>query len=273
MAKDSGSRGMRDEMHVGPDPRKTRHLVPLKELGKFKVADGDPDVRGWDVFTSTGREIGKVEDLLVDVDSGDVVMLDVDLRRNDRHTLAPIRATWVDRGAKRVVVDADEVRDALDDLPSFVRGTSATDEDVDRFDERYGRVYGRHQDDREYRVRHGDDELRFGRRADDMDEERLRAAEERRERQEELAEEAAERDRKERQRFVERHARREEEDSYRVKDAEGQERSVHYPERSQDEVIVERRPYVEEVVVRRRLADESELTDRDSSRVEGDRRP
>lgn len=160
------TRGLRDEANVGPDPRRTRHLVPLKDLGKFKVADGEPDIRGWSAFTSTGREIGRVDELLVDTDSNEVVMLDIDLRRDDRHTLAPLRAAWVDHAARRVVIGADELSDA--DLPTLGRTAAATDADLRDFDDRYERAYGRyHDDDRELRVRHADDELRFGRRADD----------------------------------------------------------------------------------------------------------
>ena len=165
MAKHSTPRGMRDEANVGPDPRQARHLVPLKELGKFTVAADDPDIRGWTAFTSTGREIGRIDELLVDTTTNEVVMLDIDLRRDDRHTLAPLRAAWIDHAARRVVIDARELGDA--DLPSLSRKAALTDDDVRQFDEGYGRAYAAYPDDRELRVRHADDELRFGRRADD----------------------------------------------------------------------------------------------------------
>ena len=88
--KTARSRGMRDEAGVGPNPRDARRLVPMRELGDYKLVDGEPDIRGWNVYTATGRELGDVQDLLVDPDMGEVVMLDVDLKRDDRHTLAPI---------------------------------------------------------------------------------------------------------------------------------------------------------------------------------------
>lgn len=248
MARKTGTRGIRDEMNVGPDPRNTRHLVPMKELRKFEVADGDPDVRGWDVYTSTGREIGEVEDLLVDVDTGNVVMLDVDLRGQNRHTLAPIRAAWIDRGTRRVVVDAGEIRDGLDELPTFGRSASVTDDEIDRFDERYTRAYGRHIDDNEYRLRHGDDELRFGRRRSELDNdaERALAAERERSRDEVDRETPVGRTR-----YVEREAAPDT-DRYQFEDREGR---VRYADSQQEEVI-ERHPYVEEIVVRRRLVDD-----------------
>lgn len=270
MARKPDSRGMRDEMNVGPDPRQARHLKPLKELGKLKVADGEPDVRGWDVYTSTGREIGVVDDLLVDTDAGEVVMLDVDLKRNDRHTLAPVRAAWIDHSTHRVIIDAAEVKDP-DELPSFSRSARMTDEDVSSFDERYGRVYGAAEDDREYRVRHGDEELRFRQRAQELD-----APVERRAAEADVAPVAPpvaqpvaqpepRPDVPRRSRWVERHPL-EEPDRYRAE--ETGEGLVHYRRREDrpfradqgsdvDEVVVERRPFVEEVVVRRRAADEA----------------
>jgi hypothetical protein len=267
---------MRDEANVGPDPRQARHLVPLKELGKFTVAADDPDIRGWTAFTSTGREIGRIDELLVDTATNEVVMLDIDLRRDDRHTLAPLRAAWIDHAARRVVVDARELGDA--DLPSLSRKAPLTDDDVRQFDEGYGRAYAAYPDDRELRVRHADDELRFGRRAHDrlaggtpgrdrdrdgVDDRVERAAEgaaarppdrdrdRDRDGVDDRVEAAARPDAPPYRPSVERH--RPDPDGYRVADVG--ERSIRVPRRT-DEMIVERRPFVEEVVVRRRAADD-----------------
>jgi len=162
-------RGMRDEANVGPDPRTARNLIPLRELKDFKVADGEPDIRGWHVFSSTGRELGVVQDLLVDTSANEVVMLDIDLRRNDRHTLAPIRAAWIDRRYERVVIDSKAL-DVEDLVPALPRRGAMTDDDVRVFDERYQKAYGDrgYDPDREYRVRREGDELRFGRRSADL---------------------------------------------------------------------------------------------------------
>ena len=43
--------------------------VPLSELKDFKVADGAPDVRGWDVIADGGRKVGEVKELLVSAGS------------------------------------------------------------------------------------------------------------------------------------------------------------------------------------------------------------
>ncbi len=243
--KDRNKRGVRDQAGVGPEPRETRHLTPMKELKKFRVASGEPDVRGWTVYTSNGRELGKVEDLLVDTSRGEVVMLDVDLRESDRHTLAPIRAAWVDRDAKRVVLDGAQF-DAEEEIPSLRRG-QLSDEDTRSFRDRYVRAYGaRGFGDDEYRVGRDDSEVRFGRRRDD----RADAAEDEYE--------------------IERV--RPEERTARAADA-GEERDdwsdVRYPSRGSDEQVIERRPVVvEETVVRRRVLGGDEADERS-----GERRP
>lgn len=163
MARTEKPRGLRDEANVGPDPRRARELRPLKDL-KWKVADGEPDIRGWAVYASTGRELGIVDELLVDAEAGEVVMLDIDLKRDDRHTLAPLRAAWIDRPAKRVVVDARELG-AEETLPALPRAGALSDDEVTRFNDGYVRAYGDrgYEADRQYRLRRGDDELRFGR--------------------------------------------------------------------------------------------------------------
>lgn len=170
MARQDHTRGLRDEANVGPDPRAARELRRLSEL-RFKVADGEPDIRGWSVYASSGRELGRVDDLLVDVEAGEVVMLDVDLRRDDRHAYAPIRAAWVDHGTRRVVLDVRSVEgmtDRDDLLPTLPRRAALTDDEVDRFDAGYARAYGDRglERDHAWRLRHGEDELRFGRPAD-----------------------------------------------------------------------------------------------------------
>ena len=251
------TRGLRDEANVGPDPRRTRHLIPMRELGKFKVADGEPDIRGWTAFTSAGREIGRVDELLVDTDTNEVVMLDIDLRRDDRHTLAPLRAAWVDHATRRVVIGAEELSDA--DLPTLGRQTAPTDADVRDFDDRYDRAYGRYHedDDRELRVRHADEELRFGRRPEvrDAHDRPLDAGLDRTADRDALRDATpADRlaDAPARSRFVERH-RVDDTERYRV--ADRGEREVRFPR--QEERALDRRPLADDVVVRRRDADES----------------
>ena len=158
-------RGLRDEAGVGPDPGAAVNLVPLRDLKDYKVADGEPDIRGWNVYTSAGREIGDIDDLLVDTDTNEVVLVDVDLKRNDRHTLAPIRAAWIDRPHRRVVLNSAQLAND-DDVPDFSRSDRPLDdESVSRFNERYARAYGEsgYDSERDFRVRHANDELRIRR--------------------------------------------------------------------------------------------------------------
>jgi sporulation protein YlmC with PRC-barrel domain len=156
---------MRDEAGVGPNPREARRLNAMKDLHNYKVVDGEPDIRGWNVYTATGRELGDVEDLLVDTELGEVVMVDIDLKRDDRHTLAPIKAAWIDREHRRVVLNTS-MFDVEDDIPALHRRTKPLETDsVRRFNERYERAYGADgwDRDRDITIRHANDDLRISR--------------------------------------------------------------------------------------------------------------
>jgi sporulation protein YlmC with PRC-barrel domain len=168
-SKKTVSRGMRDEAGVGPNPRDARRLTSMKDLDDYKVAEGEPDIRGWNVYTATGRELGDVEDLLVDVDLGEVVMLDIDLKRNDRHTLAPIKAAWIDRDNRRVVLNTT-MFDADEAIPALGRRNEPVEsESVRQFNERYERAYGADgwDRDRDITIRRANDDLVISR-SDDL---------------------------------------------------------------------------------------------------------
>ena len=87
-------------------------VVPLDQLDDFRVAEGDPDVRGWEVIGADGRKIGEVDNLLVDTDAMKVRYLDVDLDDDllesgeDRHILIPIGYARLDEEEDRVSVDS-----------------------------------------------------------------------------------------------------------------------------------------------------------------------
>jgi len=95
-----------DQAGTGPDPRLSRHLMPLRETKRYRLAKGEADIRGWSVFTSSGQEVGRVGDLLVDPSMGEVVMFDVNRGDTGDQTIAPLRAAWIDRETKRVIIDA-----------------------------------------------------------------------------------------------------------------------------------------------------------------------
>jgi uncharacterized protein (TIGR02271 family) len=70
-------------------------IVPLGEAGDFEIAEGYPDVRGWDVTDRDGKKVGQVHELLIDTAEMRVRYLDVALDRafasagGDRHVLIP----------------------------------------------------------------------------------------------------------------------------------------------------------------------------------------
>ena len=250
MPKDRNARELRDQAGVGPDARQVRHLRPLSEMKKVRIASGEPDIRGWSVYTSTGREVGEVQDLLIDPSIGQVVMLDIDVDGAERRSLAPIRAAWVDRDHNRVVLDAAQIRDD-ETFPSLAR-SQTTDEDWDRFDDDYRRTYGTHgfDDTSDWELRHADDNVRFGRRRAEADRERERAVRDVDDeyRVERLRAAAIEREREQREREL-----RERE----LREAELNE--VHYDERA---LQADRPVVIEEHVVRRRVVDQDEVDKR-----------
>ncbi|MGJ8593858.1 MAG: PRC-barrel domain-containing protein [Aquaticitalea sp.] len=59
-----------------------KHLYNLDELSDYKVADGYPNVKGWDVKDIDNRVIGKVDNLLVNKEAQRVVYLDVEVDKS-----------------------------------------------------------------------------------------------------------------------------------------------------------------------------------------------
>jgi sporulation protein YlmC with PRC-barrel domain len=103
-----------DQAGTGPDPRLSRHLMPLREAKRFRLGKGEADIRGWSVFTSSGQEVGRVGDLLVDPSIGEVVMFDVNRGDTGDQTIAPLRAAWIDRESKRVILDNAQLTPTAD---------------------------------------------------------------------------------------------------------------------------------------------------------------
>ena len=98
----------RDAAGIGPEPRRSG-LFPLSELKKFRIARGEPDIRGWEVRTLNGRNVGEVDDLLVDPESGEVVFMEVGMNNSDRHIELSLRHAQLDRERKHVIVDSGDV--------------------------------------------------------------------------------------------------------------------------------------------------------------------
>lgn len=141
-----------------------RGVVPLKELKDYTVAKGDPDVRGWNVYSNDGRKLGEVDDLLVDTSAMKVRYLDVDLDhdlisavreakdeavgRGDRdHVLIPIGTAQLDVKDDRVIVDL--LHTLVGGLPAYDHGQLNRDYETSlrqRFDRDYRHDPARDQD-------------------------------------------------------------------------------------------------------------------------------
>jgi hypothetical protein len=109
MADSDRDRLRRDAAGVGPYARDAEHLVRLTDMDGWNVAEGEPDIRSWEVRTVGGRELGKVKDLLIDADAGEVVMMDVVVTGTDQHALVPLRAIEIDRRARVVRMDSSDL--------------------------------------------------------------------------------------------------------------------------------------------------------------------
>jgi sporulation protein YlmC with PRC-barrel domain len=101
-----------DNAGIGPEPGRADRLHRLSDSHHFRIASGEPDIRGWEVRTLSGSHLGEVEDLLIDPHRGEVVMLDVDLNDSPDRINLPIRGVQLDRGRRCVIVDSGDIRDA-----------------------------------------------------------------------------------------------------------------------------------------------------------------
>ncbi|MDQ3997005.1 MAG: DUF2382 domain-containing protein [Gemmatimonadota bacterium] len=77
-------------------------VAPLSQLNDYEIADGYPDIRGWEVKEGGGKKVGDVHELLIDTSELRVRYLDVELDRavagagGDRHVLIPVGNVTLD---------------------------------------------------------------------------------------------------------------------------------------------------------------------------------
>jgi hypothetical protein len=101
-------------------------IAPLSELKDFQVAEGYRDIRGWRVDSADGKEVGKVRDLLVDLDGMRTRYLEVRLdsaiaaSHGDRDVLIPIGTARIAEKGDVVVVPLNSDRVTL--LPPYDHG-------------------------------------------------------------------------------------------------------------------------------------------------------
>ena len=106
-------------------------LAHLDDLDDFKVADGEPDIRGWSVRTRDDREIGEVKDLLVDCGAMKVRYMEVELDGKaldldeDRHVLVPIGAARLNDDDDVVMLSGQAVE--MLGLPAYRREAMSPD--------------------------------------------------------------------------------------------------------------------------------------------------
>jgi photosynthetic reaction center H subunit len=127
-------------------------LVHTKDIKDFKVPEGQPDIRGWDVRTADGTKLGKVADLLVDTGASRVryleIAVDKDVAKGTGrdYALIPVGTARLDDEHDDVIVNFSSTdlagapaydrnrfsRDYETSLRSFVRTRSRTDSTADR---------------------------------------------------------------------------------------------------------------------------------------------
>ncbi|HEX6576318.1 MAG TPA: PRC-barrel domain-containing protein [Gemmatimonadaceae bacterium] len=107
-------------------------LTRLEELKGFQVAEGDHDIRGWEVRTPDGNKIGKVEELIVDPAERRVRYMEVKVDHkalgfdNDRHILVPIGAARIKEDGKDVLIERLPAQ-GLAGAPPYTRGPITRD--------------------------------------------------------------------------------------------------------------------------------------------------
>ena len=108
----------------------------LVELGgsDYKVADGNPNIKNWDVKDGTGRIFGKVDELIFNPASRKVRYMVLDLKGNEfslrsRHVLIPIGKATLHEKDDDVILSGVRA-EQLDGLPEYEKGKeiSATTE-------------------------------------------------------------------------------------------------------------------------------------------------
>lgn len=103
-------------------------ITPLSGLDDYEVADGYPEVRGWEVRDAADRSIGYVYDLLVDVSALRVRYLDVELAPRfatteaDRRVLIPMENVDLDGTGNQVVLPAVHLAEVRGLVPYARRG-------------------------------------------------------------------------------------------------------------------------------------------------------
>ena len=96
----------------------THRLEPFSTMVDCHLAEGTPDIRGWEVTSPTSVHLGIVNDLLVDLASLRVRYLDIvlDTSTQPARVLLPIGKVWINDALDEIVVPASP---SLETLPAY----------------------------------------------------------------------------------------------------------------------------------------------------------
>jgi uncharacterized protein (TIGR02271 family) len=106
-------------------------LTRMSETKDFEVAKDDPDIRGWEVSTANGQDVGRVTDLIVDPAAMKVRQIEVALSgsafkgQSGRKVIVPVASADLDRSGKTVILHGLTM-EQLSAMPEYGAGWKAT---------------------------------------------------------------------------------------------------------------------------------------------------
>ncbi|MDP2314626.1 MAG: PRC and DUF2382 domain-containing protein [Pseudomonadota bacterium] len=112
---------------MAKDVMEKARLGPLGELDDYRVANGNPDIRGWEVYGADSQRLGDVRELIVDTDAMKARYMVVRLDRKvpnasgDRNVIVPIGRARLDDALDRVYVE-DVTFATASTLPEYTAG-------------------------------------------------------------------------------------------------------------------------------------------------------
>jgi hypothetical protein len=116
----------------GPAVAPEAPLVPLRELAGYRVAEDEPDIRGWVLEGADGTAVGQVHELIVEVRAEKVRYVVVGLEDAPRQVVLPVGYLQIDGAREHVLAPALDGGD-LHALPGWTGGAlERTDEETVR---------------------------------------------------------------------------------------------------------------------------------------------
>ncbi len=113
------------------EEEKMGELARLSQM-EYEHDPSEPDLIGWPVSDEEGNEFGTLNDMLVDVDTGEVPFATVCFE--DRCTAVPLEVMFMDEPNQRLVLPVG--RTEMMDAPEFTEET----EDIQPFIDYWNRV-------------------------------------------------------------------------------------------------------------------------------------